>query len=314
MKRKRIRLDPDSNPYRTPPKEDHNNGSGRKRLFDPKPDPNIRPTIHNFRTDTIHSPYFKIVDADDTQHRKLSTIETRFCRYYTSHYNPTRAAIEAGYAPGRAAIQAKEILRYPRIVAEVKRIESERLARITYDGDVAARINWLRAYHPRLPTIFDSYIPCCRHCYGTNFEYQRTHSEFEEDYETYVRSRKKNGPFDERGGSNYDESLPPNPACPNCRGEGLKHEQRLILKDVNHLSPEAHALISGIKMKDGKVEQIIFHDVSAALDHLKPLNARWLELTTNSTPVNLENLSVEQMEQLIEEGRQLGFLTDEELE
>lgn len=276
----------------------------RAKLFDDEPLPlgqlNKNHQTHNVRP---YEPFNRSVKL------KLSNIETRFCHSYCAHYDPARAAIEAGYMPSKSYVTARHLLKQNHINQEIKRIEAERLARITYDGDMAARINWLRAYHPRLPTIFNSYTPCCRHCYGTNFEYQRTHHEFEEEYDKYMKGNKK-APFDQKGGSNYDETLPPNESCPNCFGKGLG--QKIVLKDLNHLSPEAQALISGIKMKNGKVEEVVFHDVSAALDHLKPLNIRWHELQNNTRPINIDDLSMEQMEQMIEEGRQLGFLSDDE--
>jgi hypothetical protein len=254
------------------------------------------------------SPYYRKPLQSTTE---LSNIEAKFCHNYCAHYNLTRAAIEAGYSPGMAYYRARDLLLQPRVNKEIKRIEAERLARITYDGDTAARINWLRAYHPRMSTVFDSFIPCCRHCHGTNFDYQRTHSEFEADYEKYMTS-KKTAPFDQKGGSNFDETLPPNPACPNCMGRGLPHKQRIILKDLNYLPPEAHMLIAGVKIKNGEVQEVLFHDVAPALDHLKGLHQRFQELNNPNRQINIDNLSLEQMEQMIEEGRQLGYLTDDE--
>jgi hypothetical protein len=284
----------------------------RARLHDDD-DPNIR-TIHpnNNHMTGNQRRSFDILANYSANKMDITGIEGRFCHYYCSHYNPARAAIDAGYRPSIAHVKALKLLKQDHIRGEIKRIESERLARITYDGDMAARVNWLRAYHPRLPTIFESYVPCCRHCYGTNFEYQRTHAEFEADYDQYMKSSKRHGPFDPKGGSNYDDKLLPNPSCPQCKGRGEPDKQKIILKDLNHLSPEAQALIAGIKMKDGKVEQVIFHDATAALEHLKPLQLRWHELQNGGRPINIDDLTTEQMEQMIEEGRQLGFLSDDD--
>jgi phage terminase small subunit len=285
----------------------------RKRAKLHEDDPNIIPrrATTNHMTGDQRRTFDYWNQYDSSKPITLTGIEGRFCHYYTAHYNPARAAIEAGYRPQLALDKAQKLLRTDHIRSEISRIEKERLARIIYDGDMAARVNWLRAYHPRLPTIFDSYIPCCRHCYGTNHEYQRTHAEFEADYDKYMKS-KKTVPFDTKGGSNFDDTLLPNPACPQCKGRGEPDKQKIILKDLNHLSPEAQALISGIKMKDGKVEQVIFHDAAAALDHLKPLQVRWHELQNGGRPINIDDLTIEQMEQMIEEGRQLGFLSEDE--
>lgn len=305
MKMRRARLDSSDRPGRGRP-------STRRVKLDQVFDPSILVPPPGQTNNQAH--HVKRRDYLTDTPKEMSKIEERFVHNYCAHYDPARAAIEAGYRPSRGYAIAIDLLKEPRIQHAVRVIEHERVARITYDGDMAARMNWLRAYHPRLPTVFNSYIPCCRHCHGTNFEYQRTHAEFEADWDEYCKDPKKKakGPFDQKGGSNFDETLTPNPSCPNCNGKGLPQQQRIILKDLNHLSPEAHALISGIKMKNGKVEEILFHDVGSALDHLKPLNLRWHELQNSTKPINIDDLTLEQMEQMIEEGRQLGFLSDDE--
>jgi len=177
--------------------------------------------------------------ADDP----LTKIELEFCFRWTATYQPSRAVIEAGYNPASALQTARRLLADPRIKRQVAVIEADRLKRLRFDGDrfLAREIMLAEA---DVTELQEAWIPPCRCCWGRNFEYQRTHAEFQDALDAWMRLpdvrtgrqlrtadfgygdvlvydyRNAKIPFDEKGGDGYDVAQPPNPACPNCFGRG----------------------------------------------------------------------------------------------
>lgn len=235
----------------------------------------------------------------------LSRIEQEFCFRWTSHYDAARAAIEAGYRPFKAHLIARRLLTEPRIKRQVAVIESDRLRRLRFDGDeyLAREIQLATASATELVELW---IPPCRYCWGRNYEYQRTHAEFQEAWDDWMRlpdQRSRRGgniaidlgygqvlvydeaggkiPFDQKGGDGYDVSQPPNPACPNCHGRGLENVSGSLpyikLKDTRELSDVGKMLYAGVKKGARGIEQLT-HNQDAARTRLTGLIGRFLEL------------------------------------
>lgn len=110
---------------------------------------------------------------------------------------------------------------------------------------------------------------CCRYCYGRNHLYQRTPREMREalaEFERAQISAKAKGEpfavqFNEAGGIGYDPRKDPNPACPECFGEG---EERVFPKDSRDLSATGRLLYAGVKTTQHGLE-IKTHDQTQML-------------------------------------------------
>ncbi len=231
----------------------------------------------------------------------LKKIEQNFCHHYAAHYDPARAAMEAGYRPERAHLIAGTLLRDRRVRQYIAALESDRLRRIKFDGDEFLARELLLATAD-VSELIETWIPPCRYCWGTNHEYQRTHAEFEEAFEAHQRlpERRLRGvpnfsggvlvyddgqrklPFEERGGPGYDPGQPPNPACPNCRGRGMEDPERgtlpyIRVRDSRELTDIGRMLNAGVRYGKHGVEQLM-HDQSGARNRLMSMLGKFLEL------------------------------------
>ena len=237
----------------------------------------------------------------------LSRIEQRFCHHYTStaRYDVNRAAMDAGYAPSRAFLMGRKLLEEPRIRQYIAAIESDRLRRMRFDGDefLAREIVLAQA---DVTELVETWVPPCRYCWGQNNEYQRTHAEFQEAWDEWMRQpdRKagqtarvimlragdvvtydndgKKLPFDQKGGDGYDPEMPPNPGCPNCHGRGNEDPEQgtipyMRIKDSRYLSPAGRILYAGLKHGPRGIE-VLMQSQDAARTRLMGMIGRFLEL------------------------------------
>ena len=252
--------------------------------------------------------------TDATRHRDpdvCSKIEEAFVWRYTSHYEPARAAIEAGYQSSRAHIVANRLLAEPRVKRLKEEIEADRLRRSKFDGDVFFAKLALEA-DADVTELIETWIPPCRYCWGQNNEYQRTHAEFERDWDAHMRlpntraarqaitasfsygeelvygENKERLPFDQKGGPGYDPSQPPNPGCPNCHGLGEFDENGvrpfLRVKDSRHLSDAGRAIYAGGKQGPRGFEALL-RDRDGARSLLANCLKSYLELRSTDTGV-----------------------------
>ncbi len=241
---------------------------------------------------------------------ELLKIEREFCARWTTHYDRRGrgcAAREAGYNPSRAHLITRQLLEDPRIQRQIAVIEADRLKRLRFDGDEFLAREMMLATASAAELV-ELWIPPCRHCWGRNNEYQRTHSEFQSALEEWMRLPDKRRskyqpvsrvrlydtavlaydndsnklPFDEMGGDGYDPSQPPNPACPNCYGRGLEDPERgtlpyIKLKDTRELSDAGKILYAGVKQGPRGIEQLL-HSQDAARTRLMNMIGKFLEL------------------------------------
>jgi phage terminase small subunit len=96
---------------------------------------------------------------------------------------------------------------------------------------------------------------CCRHCWGREFDYQRTRWE-------HKQHLKAGG--EEEGGDGYDPRKKPNPACPECFGKGKIETE---VTPTEELSDNALALIAGITVLPGGI-RLRTHNPLKALELL----------------------------------------------
>jgi hypothetical protein len=116
---------------------------------------------------------------------------------------------------------------------------------------------------------------CCRWCYGTNNEYQRTDWELDRDLNRFIASHKRGQTFNQMGGGGFIKSKEPNENCPLCAGEG---ENYVAIEDFRKLNERDRHLIAGVKLgKGGHVEEIRFHDKIAAINTFAKIDGMVVE-------------------------------------
>lgn len=183
-----------------------------------------------------------------------------FVQEYLLDLNGRQAAIRAGYSPDSARQMATELLATPKIHDAVVIAMAERAKRTGIDQDQVLQRYWaIATADPR--DLVELYRACCRYCWSENHRYHFTAREMEEARELHEADETKQLPFDERGGTGFNPRKDPNPACPECFGDG---EERVFAKDTRDLSPQARVLFAGVKTTQHGME-IKAHDQMAAL-------------------------------------------------
>lgn len=185
-----------------------------------------------------------------TPHRPLTPKQARFVEEYLLDLNATQAATRAGYSPRTANEQGARLLAYASIRDAVSAAQATRAHRLQITADDLVRQWWTIATTDPNELIQYRRV-CCRYCYGTAHEYQRTRAELQRDRRKWDAAQTKSSKdtFDEQGGDGYNATKPPHPACPECFGEGLGDTHVL---DTRALSPAARLLYAGVKQtKDG---------------------------------------------------------------
>lgn len=210
----------------------------------------------------------------------LTARQEAFVREYLVDLNATQAAIRAGYSEKGARTQGPELLSNPVIQAAVAAAQAERARRVHVTQDDVFRRVWaIASANPN--DLIEYRRCCCRHCWGIDHAYQETPNEQEERRAQHNRDEEAAAmltpprpypAFDEMGGAGFNATLDPNPACPECFGQGVGRE---FVKDTRHLPPEAQALYAGVKVTREGLE-VKTHDQVAALQlvmrHMGMLN------------------------------------------
>lgn len=239
---------------------------------------------------------------------ELTQKEMEFCLAMTGPANgnwTAAASMTYGYY-GQEAWRAGRKMRVdPRINRQVQLLLADRLKRMRIDGDEHFGRLWAIA-NARPTEAVQMWVPPCRYCWGQNFEYQRTHAEFQEDFEAWLRlpdtrTRRQRPvmlmsfgetlvydgeagklPFDQKGGDGYDSGASPNPECPNCFGRGLEvpgHGTLPFVKvtDTREMSLEGQLLFAGAKHTNRGIE-VMLQDQAAARGAITSIFSKWLEV------------------------------------
>jgi hypothetical protein len=249
---------------------------------------------------------------------EISAIQERFCQSYTATYEPTKAAIAAGYRPASATALAHRLLRDPLVKRRIAAIEAERLRRLRFDGDLFMAREMILA-QADVTELIETWVPPCRYCWGRNNLYQRTYAEFTEDWDRWMKlpDQSKRGaranlsygetlvydrsggkiPFDERGGDGYDPAQSPNPTCPNCQGRGNEDPESgtipyIRFRDSRYLSDVGRVLYAGIERGPRGIKQLV-QNQDAARSRLMGMLSKFLELraSNNAQTLNQAGLS-----------------------
>jgi hypothetical protein len=191
-----------------------------------------------------------------------------FVKEYLIDLKPKHAALRAGYAENAAAQAAYEMLQLPEVQALIDEEMAARAKRLEISQDDVLRRLWDMA-RADARELMEYRRLCCRYCWGKGFGYQRTKGEMDSAREAWTLAlanataakRKTLGKFDEKGGVGFHAKKDPNPACPECFGDGVGST---FVHDTRNVSPEAARLYAGVKQtKDGL--EIKTHAQDAAL-------------------------------------------------
>lgn len=250
--------------------------------------------------------------------------EEVFLRHWVTHYGSIAdSARFAGYATPVVDTTVYRLMSMPRIQHRLAEIERELLSSVSIDAENLFReivVQNLRLARAKVPT--QMWNPPCRYCHGTNHEYQRTHAEFEEDFERHITkplklNRNTGKPirvplFDPKGGSGYDVKLPPHPDCPQCHGEGDIKRPVIKFKDTRFFTADERELFHGARVTKDGVEAV-WKDQAQARNFLNDLALRMTEHRRPEDAIDITEMSVDRLRQFLEFARDQGFDVDPEV-
>lgn len=162
-----------------------------------------------------------------------------FIGEYVKDWKPMAAIKRAGFYHGKyASVEANRRLQKPAVRAEIEKIKQQVVNKVQLNTQmIVDDIVGVLAADPA--DLIDIIQGACRHCHGDGHLYQRTHSE---RHRALFEADATGKPFNEMGGSGYDQYADPHPNCPECHGHG---ETRERIKDVRDMTPAARALYMG---------------------------------------------------------------------
>lgn len=191
----------------------------------------------------------------------LNISQQRFVDEYLIDLDANKAALRAGYVGERSGLT---LVSDPLIAAAIALARGQRSARTDIYADEVLRRWWVLATADPNELVQLRRVNC-RHCHGTNHEFQRTRAEIDEALRKHEATSKKGkgtAPFDEKGGDGYDPWGDPNPDCPECSGEGI---ERVYFQDTRNLSPAARLLYAGVEQGPNGSTKLKLRDQEAAL-------------------------------------------------
>lgn len=212
----------------------------------------------------------------------LSPKQARFVEEYLVDLNATQAAIRAGYSAKTASQAGERLLRKVEIATAVQEAKAKRSERTEITQDMVLQ-RWWQLANVDMNDLVEYRRECCRHCWGIDFKYQWTEQEYARESKL-AKASKKPAP-DCSGGIGYLSNRAPNPACPECAGEG---KGKIHVKDSRKLSGPARMAFAGVKTgKDGL--QVLAADREKALEnvarHLGMFNDK-LDITSGGNKLN----------------------------
>jgi len=170
--------------------------------------------------------------------------QRKFAEEYVLDLNMTAAARRAGYADPSSAACTTIVLEH--VQSYINHLVEKRAKRLEPTQDeVVARL-WAIATTD-VNEVVQYRRTACRYCYGTNYRYQWTDAEYERACE---EAAKRSWPQPvQSGGVGYSRDRDPNPACPECKGEG---KGEIHAQDTRKMGEGAKMLYAGVKAgRDG---------------------------------------------------------------
>lgn len=201
----------------------------------------------------------------------LTPKQEAFVQEYLIDLNAAAAYRRAKYkvsSDEAASAHGARLVANGKVQAAIQDAMEKRKARMQLSADeVLAR--WAAIADADPNELIEIRRTCCRHCHGTNFQYQRTAGEMErataawQDLAAKAEAAGAPAPpqLNATGGIGYDARKDPHPQCPECFGEGVATP---FPKDTRKLSESARRLYAGVKVTKDGIE-IKMHDQAAAL-------------------------------------------------
>lgn len=213
----------------------------------------------------------------------------QFCLEYIKDFNATQAVIRTGYSETGAKDRAVRLMREPGIQTRVAELIAERSAATKIDANKLLQQLW-EVSNCDVNEIVRVRRVNCRCCYGIDFKHQRTNSEIEHDRRQHAElcnaleargQSDKITAFDMLGGAGFVRNRDPNPACPECGGEGVSDT---FIADTAKMPYGARMLYAGAKQTKDGIE-VKFHSKEKYIEmlarHLSLFNDK-LTITDNS--------------------------------
>lgn len=187
----------------------------------------------------------------------------RFITNYGTDRNGARAAMRAGYSPTVAPKVACDLLANP-TVRKLVDAEIDRIAKLAEFDAVAVLREWAMLATADPAKIIKTRRVNCRHCWGTEHEYQWSSREYAAACDKAASTKPPQCPPSCVGGFGWRSNNPPNPECPECCGEGTVE---VLPFDMDTLGPAERKLIAGVKQTTAGLE-IKLRDQDAALERI----------------------------------------------
>ncbi|HHL0960417.1 TPA: terminase small subunit [Serratia marcescens] len=150
----------------------------------------------------------ELVDDD-----RLTDQQADFVVEYLKDGNATQAAIRAGYSKKNADKIGPELLGKTRVAAAIASQRKALLARQLFTVDELLARMWTIATVD-VNELVGYRRTCCRHCWGKNYDYQWTESEYNK---ARSEAEAKGKPLHAiAGGFGFRPKRAANPECPQC--------------------------------------------------------------------------------------------------
>ncbi len=224
---------------------------------------------------------------------ELSVQEWLFVGEYLRSGNASEAARVAEMGGAWPGAEGWRILRIPKVRAEIDRctIHACKAAELTVKTIVQDIVNVLTADTREL---VEQRNGSCRHCWGVENRYQFKAQEWRD-------ALIKDQNADPLGGTGYMRRIAPNPACPECEGEGVTYT---VIHDSRDLSPEAAALYVGMRPTKNGIEVKMRCKDAARAAAAMYLGMNKQDLNVNLTEKKPEDMTNEELAALIESERE----------
>lgn len=190
--------------------------------------------------------------------RDISTKEENFCRAFVKTRDGAfsyRQAYDVRDTTNAATINANaaKTLRRPAVQARIEQLISKAAEIAPVTLTVAQALSrWMEMAMADPDELIGTRVGCCRFCWGEAHGFQWREREY---LDALGRAEKANEPLpDPAGGFGFYHAREPNPACPECCGEGV---ERIVARDTSKLSPSAKLLFGGVKKTNRGLEIII---------------------------------------------------------
>jgi hypothetical protein len=265
----------------------------------PAPTPSRKPGTATIKNPITLTP--KELEALETANlHGLDARQARFVDLWLVSYSAAQAYREAGYKcknDNVAAVGASKLLRKVKHHPYTQARQVELFARTAdVQNQILGVVHAASFADPR--ELVEYVRRCCRCCYGKDHKHQLRPSEMLARREQYEIAKaeaaeqdKVIGPFDEMGGVGYNATRKPNPACPECDGEGYGH---VLFKDTSDLSPAALAIYEGVKEgKDGTEIKV------ASQKGYRELLAKLFNMSVEPTVAAVNVVTDEQLDEIM---------------